>query len=69
MYLMRFSPRFQAVQMGLHGIRYFLMMRTLINIRLIRFSYMFLILRYEPWLGLGPGLSQPEALQKAQAWI
>ena len=23
----------------------------------------------EPWLELGPGLSQPKALQKAQAWI
>ena len=41
MYSMRFFPRFQAVQMGLHGIRYFLMMRTLISISLIRFSYMF----------------------------
>ena len=29
----------------------------------------FLTLGYEPWLELGPGLSQPEALQKAQAWI
>ena len=29
----------------------------------------FSTLGYEPWLELGPGLSQPEALQKAQAWI
>ena len=29
----------------------------------------FLNLGYEPWLEPGPGLSQPEALQKAQAWI
>ena len=29
----------------------------------------FLTLGYELWLELGPGLSQPEALQKAQAWI
>ena len=26
-------------------------------------------LGYEPWLEPGPGLSQPEALQKVQAWI
>ena len=31
--------------------------------------YMFFALGYEPWLELGPGLSQPEALEKAQAWI
>ena len=31
--------------------------------------YMFFDLSYEPWLELGPGLSQPEAFQKAQAWI
>jgi hypothetical protein len=27
----------------------------------------FLTLAHEPWLKPGPGLSQPEALQKAQA--
>ena len=31
--------------------------------------YMFFDLGYEPWLELGPGLSQPEAFEKAQAWI
>ena len=117
---MRFSPRFQTVQMSLCGIGYISykslpMTRTLISTRLIRvcscphFStklrftrrlflflhikfifrqmeyqcgghlreydsstdclYMFFDLGYEPWLELGPGLSQPEAFEKAQAWI